>query len=163
MANAGAHGSEASVVSLHIAREAKADMESVPEVRAVAGRGLEGDRYFARSGTFSRREGADRQVTLIEVEAIEALARDYDMSIAPGEARRNVVTRGVALNHLVDRTFRVGEVRMRGLRLCEPCRHLARLVQADVVPGLVHRGGLRAEILEGGFLRVGDPVVGPPG
>lgn len=133
-------------------------MEKVDRVRAVAGRGLEGDRYFAEAGTYSRKSGPDRQITLIEVEAIQALARDHGVEIEPGEARRNVVTRGVALNHLVGRRFHVGEVLLQGIRLCEPCKHLARLVEQDVVPGLIHRGGLRAEILEGGTLRAGDPV-----
>lgn len=133
-------------------------MESVPEVRAVAARGLEGDRYFHRSGTYSRRDGPDRQVTLVEAEALEALARDYGVEIAPGDARRNLVTRDAALNQLVGRTFRVGEVALRGIRLCEPCGHLARLTGADIVPGLVHRAGFRAEILTTGTIRVGDPV-----
>lgn len=133
-------------------------MQALTEVRAVAGRGLEGDRYFREIGTYSRTSGPDRQLTLIEREALEAMERDYGVNLDPGEARRNLVTRGVPLNHLVGRTFRVGEVELRGVRLCEPCRHLARLVQADVVPGMVHRGGLRAEILTTGIIRVGDRV-----
>ncbi len=147
------------IVSIHVAPEAEAGMRTLPEVHAVAGRGLEGDRYFDETGTYSGRPGPDRQLTLIEWESLEALGRDYDMNLDPGDARRNLVTRGVSLNHLVGRTFRVGEVLLRGLRLCEPCRHLAGLVRADVVPGLIHRGGLRAEILTTGTIRVGDPLV----
>ena len=128
------------------------------EVRAVPGRGLEGDRYFSKTGTYSRHEGADRQITLIEVEALEALVRDYRIQLDPGESRRNVATRGVALNHLVGRRFRIGDVRLRGLRLCEPCSHMERLSGKPVRSGLVHRGGLRAEILTEGVIRVGDPV-----
>lgn len=133
-------------------------MVPLGEVRAVPGRGLEGDRYFSKTGTYSRHEGADRQITLIEVEALEALERDYRIVLDPGESRRNVATRGVAVNHLVGRRFRIGEVRLRGLRLCEPCSHMERLSGKPVRSGLVHRGGLRAEILTEGVIRVGDPV-----
>ncbi|MEE9592746.1 MAG: MOSC domain-containing protein [Thermoplasmata archaeon] len=146
------------IVSIHIAPAAEAEMRSLAEVRAVAGRGLEGDRYFHKTGFYSQRQGPDRQLTLIEREALDALGRDYDTQLDPGDARRNLVTQGVPLNHFVGRTFQVGEVQLRGLRLCEPCRHLAGLVHADVVPGLVHRGGLRAEILTTGIIRVGDAV-----
>ena len=133
-------------------------MERVDSVRAIAGRGLEGDRYFLRTGTYSRKEGSDREITFIETEALEALARDYALSLDASETRRNVATRDIALNHLVGRTFRVGEATVRGLRLCEPCGHMERLCGKRVRPGLVHRGGLRAEILADGVIRAGDPV-----
>jgi MOSC domain-containing protein YiiM len=133
-------------------------MEALAEARAVAGQGLEGDRYFAKQGSFSKNEGEGREITLIESEAIEALERDYGVKLAYGEARRNIVTRGVALNHLVGKEFSVGEVRVRGVRLSEPCNHLAGLTQEKVRPGLVHRGGLRADILNDGVIRVGDAV-----
>lgn len=148
----------ATVVSIHIAGEAQREMRSVPEVRAVAGRGLEGDRYFRRKGTFSGNPGAGREITLIEIEAIEALESEYDLKLDPGDARRNVVTRGVRLNDLVGREFNVGEVTLRGVRLCEPCAHLARLTDRRALPGLVHRGGLRADIVRGGVIRAGDPI-----
>ena len=106
-----------SVHSIHIAAVASEPTVSVEEVRAVAGQGLEGDRYFSGNGYYSKTPGTGRQVTLIELEAIEALERDYKMKIEPGQARRNIVTRGVALNHLVGREFSVGEVRLRGMRL----------------------------------------------
>ena len=146
------------VVSLYVGPAASARMEAVESVRAVAGRGIEGDRYFLRAGTYSRKDGPDREITLIETEALEALARDYALTLDASESRRNVATRGVALNHLVGRTFRVGEATIRGLRLCEPCGHMERLCGKPVRPGLVHRGGLRAEILTDGFIRIGDPI-----
>lgn len=127
-------------------------------MRAIAGRGLEGDRYFNQVGTYSNRPGTGREVTLIEIEAIEALKRDYDIGLRPGESRRNIVTRGVPLNHLLGREFKVGEVRLRGARLCEPCSHLQKLTQQGVMRGLIHRGGLRAEILTGGVIRVDDVI-----
>jgi MOSC domain-containing protein YiiM len=133
-------------------------MVSVKEARSIPGKGLEGDRYFNHTGTYSKKSGADREVTLIEVEAIEALAREYKIALEPGAARRNIVTRGVPLNHLVGREFRVGDVTLRGLRLCEPCAHLERLSHSGVREALIHRGGLRAQILTDGTIRVGDSI-----
>ena len=133
-------------------------MSSLDEVRALPGRGLEGDRYFRRTGTYSAKEGVDRELTLIEVEAIEALERDYGIAVNPSETRRNVATRGVALNHLVGRVFRVGSAIARGIRLSEPCSHMEKLAGKRIRPGLVHRGGLRAAIVSEGWIRVGDEV-----
>jgi len=147
-----------SVHSIHITAVAAEPTVAVEEARAVAGKGLEGDRYFDGKGSWSSTPGTGRQLTLIELETIEALERDYDTRIEPGQARRNVVTRGVALNHLVGREFSVGEVRLRGMRLNEPCSHLASLTDEKVKQGLVHRGGLRADIVSGGVIRVGDAV-----
>lgn len=146
------------VVSIHMGAAHGARPVTVPEARAVAGRGLEGDRFFRPPGASARASGDDREVTLIEIEAVEALNRDWDLDLEPGEARRNIVTRGVPLNPLVGRVFRVGEVALRGLRLCDPCSHLAKLTRKEVLPGLAHRGGLRAQILSDGVIRVGDPV-----
>lgn len=147
------------VVSIHIAGQAEAPTVSVSEVRAVPGRGLDGDRYFAQEGSWSQRGGGGREVTLIEIEALEALERDYGARLDPGQSRRNIVTRGVALNHLVGREFAIGQARFRGVRLCEPCSHLQRLSgQEKVLPGLVHRGGLRCDIVTGGVIRPGDRI-----
>ncbi len=146
------------VVSINVADSAEATMRSVDRVHAVPGKGLEGDRYFRARGTYSDRPGPAREITLIELEAIEAMARDNEIRIAPGDARRNVVTRGVPLNHLVGREFQVGAVRLRGVRLCEPCSHLEGLTRKGVLAGLIHRGGLRAQILAEGDIRVGDPI-----
>ena len=147
-----------SVHSIHIAAVASEPTTSVDEARAVPGKGLEGDRYFNREGTYSDRHGPDRELTLIEIETIEALERDYKLKLSPGDARRNIVTRGVPLNHLVGKDFSVGEVTLRGLRLNEPCNHLASLTEEKVKQGLVHRGGLRAQILSEGVIRPGDTI-----
>ncbi|MGH9546274.1 MAG: MOSC domain-containing protein [Terriglobales bacterium] len=140
---------------IYIAPAAEAPMLSVNEVVAIPGVGLEGDRYALGQGTFSKPE-PDFELTLIEAEAIEALQREYNVELSPGEARRNLVTRGVALNHLVGRDFQIGEVKAHGIRLCEPCDHLQRLTGRQVIKGLRHRGGLRAQILARGAIRVGD-------
>ena len=147
------------IESIHITASAEATMQAVVEVNAHAGVGLEGDRYATRTGTFSAKPKPSRQITLIEAEAIEALERELGLVLAPGETRRNLITRGVALNHLVGREFTVGGARLLGHELCEPCSDLARMTgKPQILPGLLHRGGLRAEILEGGVIRVGDPV-----
>jgi len=146
------------VVSLHIAPRAGLPMEARAQVEAIAGRGLEGDRYFDGTGYWSNNSGVDRDVTLIEIEAIEALERERKIRIAPGAARRNLVTRGVPLNHLVGREFQVGAVRLHGTRLCEPCQYLESLTTPGVLSGLVHRAGLRARIITGGAIKVGDLI-----
>lgn len=146
------------VVSIHIAPTAGAVMIPVDEIRAVPGYGLEGDRYFLRAGTFSGTNGVDREITLIETEAIAALRRDYGIALGESETRRNIATRGVPLNHLVGRVFRVGQMTARGLRLCEPCSHMEKIVGKRLRPGLIHRGGLRAQILTEARIRVGDEV-----
>jgi MOSC domain-containing protein YiiM len=142
---------------IYIAPTATAPTVSVKEVLAIPGVGLEGDRYALRQGTFFKPE-PDYELTLIEAEAVEALKREYDVELAPGESRRNLVTRGVALNHLVGRDFQIGEVKAHGIRLCEPCDHLQRLTGRQVIKGLHHRGGLRAQILTHGTIRIGDQV-----
>ena len=146
------------VHSIHIAPVASEPTVSVEEAHAVPGKGLEGDRYFSGDGSFSEKSGPDREITLIEIETIQALERDYKLKLSPGDARRNIVTRGVPLNHLVGIEFSVGEVTLRGIRLNEPCNHLASLTDEKVKPGLVHRGGLRAQILSEGVIRPGDTI-----
>ena len=120
---------QGNVVSIPVAPEAGAPMVTVQDARALPGRGLEGDRYCTGRGYYSGRpsEGG-REITLIEMEAIDAL----DVKLTAAETRRNVATQGVPLNHLVDRTFRIGTVRLRGTRLCEPCKYLDRLTQPGV-------------------------------
>jgi MOSC domain-containing protein YiiM len=150
---------QGSVVSIHITRSAGQPMETVAQARAVTGRGLEGDRYFLDTGYYSDKPGAGgREVTLIETETLEALPAGGPLKISASESRRNIATAGVPLNHLVGREFWVGEVRMRGTRLCEPCRYLDGLTQAGVMATLIHRAGLRAQILNDGVIRPGDTV-----
>ena len=142
---------------IYIAPAAVVPTHPVNEAQAIPGVGLEGDRYALGVGTFSK-PLPDRELTLIEAEALEALKREYNFELAPGDARRNVITRGVALNHLVEREFQIGDVKVRGIRLCEPCKHLQRLTGGEIIKGLAHRGGLRAQILTEGTIRVGDQV-----
>jgi hypothetical protein len=158
---------EGNVVSIHLATEASAPMQSITEVRAFPGRGLEGDRYFAGTGFYSKESSyGGREVTLIEIEAVEALfggvlnaeGERFGIKLAAADTRRNIATSSVPLNHLVGREFWVGAVLMRGTRLCEPCKHLDDLTQHGVMSSLIHRGGLRALILSEGVIRVSDAV-----
>lgn len=145
------------VVAIHLASAKGAALHPVTNVRAIAGRGLEGDRYYRRGEETVEGE-ADQEVTLIESEALEAMRHDHGVDISGAESRRNLLTKGVALNHLVGRRFRAGDATLLGLGLCEPCGHLQKLTKPGVTKGLVHRGGLRAEILNGGVIRAGDPI-----
>jgi MOSC domain-containing protein YiiM len=154
-----AHGN---LVAIQIGRQAEGRLESVPEVRAVPGQGLEGDRYFRGEGSFSKNPGGGREVTLVASEMLELLQSEHGIALPASETRRNLVTRGVALNDLLGQVFQVGPVRMKGVRLAEPCNHLERLTQPGVLKGLVHRAGLRADILDEGVLRVGDEIVAHP-
>jgi hypothetical protein len=136
------------VEALLVAPGAEAPVVHVDEAVAVAGRGLEGDRYAAGAGTFaSGRPGS--ALTLVDAAVLDTFDRDLDH-------RRNVVVRGTDLDALVGRDFMLGEVRCRGRRLCEPCAHLDRLNGGGVLRPLVHRGGLRADVVSDGTIRVGD-------
>lgn len=125
----------------------------VDEIEIQLGVGVVSDRHGAATGSPSN------TVTLIEAEALDAVARDYELAVSPEAARRNVLTRDAALNHLVDRVFRLGETILRGVELCEPCGHLEKVTGiAGVRKALVHRGGLRAEVVSGGVVRPGDRI-----
>jgi MOSC domain-containing protein YiiM len=146
------------VEGIYLASSAGGAPQPVSEAAAVAGQGLDGDRYFAGEGTFFEERKTGQDITLIEAEAIEGLARADGVELSPGEARRNVVTRGIGLNELVGQRFTIGEVECRGDRLCDPCSHLQRLTAPGVLNGLANRGGLRADIVRGGRIAVGDAV-----
>ena len=140
-----------------LAAEAEGLMRAVSAAEVVQVPGLLGDRYERGAGTFSNPSGRGYDLTLVEAEALEELSAK-GVELAPNEARRNLVVRGIALDDRIGRHFRVGEVECFGQRRCEPCAHLERLTQPGVLRGLVHRGGLRADILSGGRIRTGDSV-----
>jgi MOSC domain-containing protein YiiM len=147
------------VESIHLASGGSEPMRSVDRVGAIAGVGLEGDRYALGTGHYSGDPRVDRHVTLIEAEEIEALAARFGIVLAKSDTRRNVTTRGIRLNELVGRRFRIGGVECAGTRLCEPCQYLTDLLGKPVLAPLVHRAGLRARILTDGELGLGDEVV----
>lgn len=152
---------EGRLVAIYTTAAAGAPMEARDEVEAVVGVGLDGDRYAEKIGKHSQTPGTGREVTLVEQEAIAAVRAD-GVELADHETRRNLLTEGVPLNHLVGRTFRVGDVVLRGVRLADPCSYLAGLTRPGVSRALVHRGGLRADIVEGGTLRAGDTITPIP-
>ena len=145
------------VEGVFVAEKARRLPAPVKSARLVAGRGLEGDRYFLGKGSFSHWRGTGRALTLVEAEALEDVGLDFAAS------RRNLVTRGISLNDLVARRFRVGGVECLGRRLCEPCRHLEKLERDGLMRSLAGRGGLRADVLSDGVVSVGDAVVELPG
>jgi hypothetical protein len=148
------------VEAIALAETATGAMRQVDRARARAGRGLDGDRYAAKAGTFTPSSDTARgyDLTLIEAEVLDQLALPDGGRIGYADARRNVVTRGLGLNALVGRRFRVGEVECLGQRLCEPCAHLERLTTAGVLRELIHRGGLRADVLTDGYLGTGAAI-----
>ena len=151
---------EGKVLGIYTAPASREPMVSHQEVRVVPGKGIEGDRYFIGNATYSDRAGPHREVTLIERESLDALEREYGYRLEPELSRRNLLVSGVPLNHLIDRDFTIGAVRLRGLLLCEPCANLAETSgQAHIINHLMHRGGLRAEILTEGNIRVGEAVL----
>jgi MOSC domain-containing protein YiiM len=126
----------------------------VERVRAHAGKGLVGNRYYFENGA-----KPGQALTLIAAEALEAMAAEHGVEITAAASRRNVLTRGIDLNALVGKRFRVGAVECIGVELCEPCKHLESVTKPGVIKGLAHRGGLNADIVSDGEIAVGDAVV----
>lgn len=146
------------IAGIFVSDEAGAPMRSLSQVSAVAGAGLEGDRYQTGDGFMSSRRGGGLELTLVESEALAELSRENGVEISPADSRRNLATRGIRLNDLVNRDFRIGEATIRGVRLCEPCARIEKLVGKPFVKPMVHRAGLRADIIESGTIRVGDGI-----
>jgi MOSC domain-containing protein YiiM len=149
---------QGNLIAIFLTPSAGQPLQSVDQAHAISGKGLEGDRYYLETGFYSNEPGPDREVTLIEIEALQALEQEKGIRLAPAETRRNLLTQGAPLNHLVGKEFQVGEVTLRGVRLCEPCGYLAGKTQPQVLPALVHRGGLRAQVVKGGVICVGDAI-----
>ena len=142
---------EGRLLAIGICKNDGDEIVSVSQVEAVANVGLSGDRYAEKSRPTSA-------ITLIEIEALQAARRDHDFEISHLESRRNLLTESVPLNHLVGREFTVGPVRLRGVELCEPCGYLEKKTAKGAIKALLHRGGLRAEIVESGKVSVGDSI-----
>jgi len=151
------------VLGIYTAPAEGAPMVAHATIEAFAGKGLAGDRYAIEAGTYSgkRIEDAQRAVTLIERESLDHLEREHGIVLDPLQTRRNLLVEGVALNDLIGVEFTVGGVPLRGVDLAHPCSYLQDLTEPGVLLGLQDRGGLRCEILTGGTVTVGDPVVTP--
>jgi MOSC domain-containing protein YiiM len=151
---------QGAVAEIYVASAAGEPMQALIETTAHAGRGLAGDRYAEGAGFYSWFAGPLREVSLIEEEVLETLRRDHNLPLPPGAHRRNIVTRGVPLGHLIGREFRVGEAVLRGVEISEPCRRLVDVTGIKgVLSPLIHRGGLHAAVVSGGVVRVGDAIV----
>ena len=149
------------VLAIHITERAEGDLQPVKSIRAHPGRGLEGDRYFNLTGTFAKSGKTlhpSQEASLIEAEALEGLQKEHGLSVSPAQSRRNILTRGIALNELVGKEFTIGGVKMKGVKLCHPCDYLESRTHKGVKAGLENRGGLRAQILTEGEIRVGDAI-----
>jgi MOSC domain-containing protein YiiM len=136
------------VEAIHLGAPREAELWTVDSVRAVAGKGLEGDRHYHDEGA-----PPGQALTLVEAEVVE------EVGLEAGATRRQVTVRGVKLNELVGKRFRVGDVECFGVELCEPCSHLEELTRPGMIKALVHRAGINADIIAGGMIRVGDPVI----
>ena len=135
-------------------------MLKMDQVELVAGKGIIGDRYYSETGTFSEKLAGlpDKELTLIESEEIENFNKEFKISFTFGDFRRNIVTHEIRLNELEGQEFMLGKVRLRGIRLCEPCAHLANILVPEIMPSLVHKTGLRAQIISNGVIMVGDEI-----
>lgn len=143
---------------LHLCPRAFLPMRTVSSLKLIAGQGIEGDRYSLSSGFYSHKPEEGRQVTLFEIETLEALKRDHNIDFTPEEHRRNITVRGVPLNHLVGKRFWVGEVLLESTRLSTPCKHLEEITGKPVFDPLINRSGLNCKIIQGGIIYVDDAV-----
>lgn len=143
------------IEAIYLRPTSEAPAQEAPTARLVAGRGLEDDRHFFPDGA-----APGEALTLIAAEALEGLRADTGIELGGAESRRQILTRGIDLNALVGHEFSLGGVRCLGVELCEPCAHLQAVTAPGVLRGLVHRGGLRADVLTAGEIAVGD-AVGP--
>lgn len=150
-----------SILAIHVRPGPGHPARAVESARARPKRGLDGD-YNVPDEEDAPAVAPDTELTLVEAEALAGLEREYGIVLGAAESRRNVLTSGIALNPLVGCEFRLGSVRCRGIELCDPCRHLESTTQSGVLKGLAHRGGLRAQILAEGVIRVGDPIEAVP-
>jgi MOSC domain-containing protein YiiM len=150
----------ARVEAICIATEASAPMQSLREVEALAGAGLAGDRYFEKVGFYSSRptDPGAREVTLFASETLDYLREEHGIDLSATDHRRNLTVRGAPLADLIGRRLRIGQVVLEGVKDCPPCEHLQSLVGKPVLQPLVARGGLRARIVSGGTISVGDAI-----
>ncbi len=149
------------IAKLLISKDTQSDMLNVNQIVLEAGKGIFGDRYYNQEGTFSNKGEIepDRDVTLIEIEKIDDLNKEHDLNITAEDFRRNIVVSNCDLNSLVGKEFQIGEVVLKGLRLCEPCKYLSnKLDNEQVLSQMVHKAGLRAQIIKSGSIDLNSQV-----
>ena len=151
------------VVALFTVDRRAAPMKKVEQLYALAGRGIEGDRYFLGTGTYSKNPEPGRQVTLIKSEVLESLKNKLEINVKPEESRRNILTQGIEINDLIGTEFYVGTVRLRAHRITQPCLYLEKLLdQPGLYKELWDNGGISCEILSDGVIKEGDPITTSP-
>ena len=151
------------VVALFTVDRRAAPMKKVEQLYALAGRGIEGDRYFLGTGTYSKSPEPGRQVTLIKSEVLESLKNKLEINVKPEESRRNILTQGIEINDLIGTEFYVGTVRLRAHRITQPCLYLEKLLdQPGLYKELWDNGGISCEILSDGVIKEGDPITTSP-
>lgn len=149
------------IVKLLISKDTQTPMLNVNQIVLEVGKGIFGDRYYNQVGTFSNKGEIepDRDVTLIEIEKIDALNKEHNLEITAEDLRRNIVITNCDLNSLVGKEFQIGEVVLKGVRLCEPCKYLAdKLNEKKTLTEMVHKAGLRAQIIKGGSINLDSQV-----
>lgn len=146
------------ITHLNLTAAASLPMESPTSLSLVAGVGIEGDRYATQKGYYSDRPELGRQITLFEIETLEALQRDHDVVLHPHEHRRNITVEGVPLNHLVGRRFKVGNCILEATRLSTPCKHIEDVTGKRISRWLINRSGLNCIIIKGGLIEIGNAV-----
>jgi len=150
------------VRNIFISDSAGAQMHEIKTASLEAGKGIKGDRYYKGNGTFSEMlKGKPlSELSLIEIEQVDYFNEKYSQSLSYSDLRRNIITQGINLNNLVGKTFTIGDTTLKGIKLCEPCSHLAETVCSLVLPHMIGRGGLRAQILSSGTIRSNDEIAG---
>lgn len=150
----------ATIKHIYIAKTAGAALQTLSCANLVAGQGIQGDRYFNQQGSFSASQKHDpsTELTLIEQEQIDHFNKQYKRRYAYADFRRNIITEGIELNALVGKTFTLGKIRLKGIMLCEPCAQLAETLDPLVLPQLLNKGGLRAQILSSGEIKLAEPI-----
>ena len=149
------------IVKLLISQDIKSPMQNVNQIVLQEGKGIFGDRYYYNRGTFSK-EGkveAHRDVTLIEQERIDTFNDEFETAVPYEEFRRNIVVSNCDLNSLVDKEFQIGDVILKGIQLCEPCKYLSKQINNEhFVKKMLHKAGLRAQIIRGGNITLSSQV-----
>lgn len=150
------------VKEILFAEKAGDELVAIASAELQAGKGIVGDRYYSVQGTFTEplKDSADFEVTLIEQEEIDRFNQTTGLNYVGSDFRRNIVTRDIRLNDLVGKEFVVGKVKLRGMRLCEPCAHLASLLGQQILQHMIHKAGLRAQIIESGTVMIADNITG---
>lgn len=148
------------ILNIFISKNAINELKSINEALLISGKGIEGDRYHSGKGTFSEKLKGNpaAEITLIEKEEVDNFNNEQNLNLSYEDFRRNLVTEGIRLNNLVGKTFTIGSATLKGIRLCEPCSHLAESVNSLVIPHLIGRGGLRAQILSTSNIKVGEEI-----